>query len=390
MRVAVVHDWLYVIGGAERVLKGILRCYPQADVHCLFDLLPPADRRKIGYEVSKTSFLQKMPGIRHHQFYLPLMPIAIEQTDLRNYDLIISSSYAVAKGIITGPDQLHVSYVHSPMRYAWDLQQTYLKEARLEKGIQSVFVRVLMHWMRIWDQRTVNGVDAYIANSRFVARRIHKLYGRDAEVINPPVTVPTTFVPRNKERFFLTASRLVPYKNTRALVEAFRFLPDEKLVVVGSGPELPSLKAIAGSNVQFLGFVEDSELRDLMQAARAFLFGAQEDFGIVVVEAQAQGTPIIALGKGGARETVIAEGPTPTGLFFDEADPAQVAVAVNRFIQAEANFLPVNCHRNALRFSEDRFDRAFKSYVDNCWEKFEASLASPAPSMVPQIVASRN
>jgi len=386
MRVAVVHDWLYVLGGAERVLKGILRCYPGADVFCLFDLLPASDRRKIGYETSHASFLQKMPGIRHHQLYLPLMPLAIEQTDLRDYDLIISSSYAVAKGIITGPDQLHVSYVHSPMRYAWDLQQTYLEEARLDKGIRTLFVRLLLHWMRIWDTRTANGVDAYIANSRFVARRIHKLYGRDSEVIYPPVTVPTIVPTTKKEKYFLTASRLVPYKNTRIIVEAFRALPDEKLLVVGNGPELASLKERAGPNVQFLGFVEDSELQTLMRGARAFIFAAHEDFGIVVVEAQGQGTPVIALGKGGARETVVAGGAAPTGLFFDEPNSSEVAHAVSRFIRSEAAFLPVNCHRNALRFSEERFDHAFKKYVDECWERFQASLVSPVPNIVPPMV----
>ena len=379
MRIAIVHDWLYVMGGAERVLQGMLRCFPEADVHCLFDLLPEADRRRIGYASSKTSFLQRMPGIRRHALFLPLMPIAIEQTDLRAYDLIISSSFAVAKGVITGPDQLHVSYVHSPMRYAWDMQHTYLEESKLDRGIGGVLARTLLHWMRMWDLRTVNGVDAYIANSRFVARRIHKLYHRDAAVIYPPVFVPPLLPHVAKERFFVTASRLVQYKNTAKIVEAFRDLPDEKLIVVGDGPELARLKSIAGPNVTFRGFVEDDELYRLMAAARAFIFAAQEDFGIVVVEAQARGTPVIALGRGGARESVVAEGPAPTGLFFAEPKAELIAAAVRRFIADEARFTRANCYRNALRFSAERFGSAFKAFVEERWSAFEARLfAQPA------------
>ncbi len=374
MRVAIVHDWLYVFGGAERVLQGMLKCFPEADVHCLFDLLPQADRSRIGYVTSKTSFLQRIPGIRRHTLFLPLMPIAIEQTDLRKYDVVISSSFAVAKGVITGPDQLHVSYVHSPMRYAWDMQHTYLEEARLNRGIGGVFARSLLHWMRVWDLRTVNGVDAYIANSKFVARRIQKLYRRDAAVIYPPVFVPPSLPQVPKERFFVTASRLVQYKNTCKIVEAFRKLPNEKLIVVGDGPELNRLKSIAGPNVSFVGFVPDEELYRLMAAARAFIFAAQEDFGIVVVEAQARGTPVIALGRGGARESIVAEGPAPTGLFFSEPTGELIAAAVQRFIADEARFSRANSHRNAQRFSADRFGAAFKAFVEDRWIALETEL----------------
>ena len=253
MRVAVVHDWLYVFGGAERVLHSILRCLPGADVFTLFDILSNEDRERVGYTKAHTSFLQRMPAIaRRHRLYLPLMPFAIEQFDLSGYDLVVSSSYAVAKGVITGPNQLHLAYVHSPMRYAWDLQHQYLAETHLTRGVKSILARLLLHRMRVWDSRTAHGVDAYMVNSHFVARRVRKTYGRAARVIYPPVRVPASEPPlQGGKGFFLVASRLVPYKNVRAIVEAFQELPQQHLVVVGSGPELERLKSIAGSNVSF-------------------------------------------------------------------------------------------------------------------------------------------
>jgi glycosyltransferase involved in cell wall biosynthesis len=348
MRVAVIHDWLYIVGGAERVLQSILRCYPDADVFCLFDILPPHERAKLKLPPSKTTFIQKLPFLKKlHRQYLPLMPLAIEQLDLSAYDLIISSSHAVAKGVLTGPDQIHISYVHSPMRYAWDLQHQYLRESGMVKGIKSMLARVLLHKMRLWDSRTANSVDEYVANSRFIGRRIRKLYGRAASVIYPPVDVPDSFEPVRKEGFFFTASRLVPYKNTRAIVEAFRQMPDDRLLVAGRGPEMERLKAIATPNITFLGFVEDGHLARLMSAARAFVFAAEEDFGIVVVEAQGRGTPVIAYGKGGARETVVADGPSPTGLFFDRPDPEAIVAAVDEFKEREAEFTPENCYASA-------------------------------------------
>jgi glycosyltransferase involved in cell wall biosynthesis len=284
MRVAVVHDWLYVLGGAEQVLREILKCYPDADVFTLFDFLTPEDRAKIGIKTTHTSFLQKMPLMRSkHRSYLPLMPIAVEQFDLSGYDLVISSSCAVAKGVLTGPGQVHVAYVHSPMRYAWDLQHAYLNESGLARGIKSMMARTLLHWIRMWDVRTASGPDVVIANSRFVARRIKKVYGRQAEVIYPPVNLSKQKSDFPAGRHFLAASRLVPYKKIEAIVRAFRDMPDLELVVAGSGPELHRLKQLAGPNTTFAGFVPDDELRDLMATARAFVFAAEEDFGIVVV-----------------------------------------------------------------------------------------------------------
>jgi glycosyltransferase involved in cell wall biosynthesis len=267
---------------------------------------------------------------------------------------------------------LHISYVHSPMRYAWDLQEDYLEESRMAGGIFGWLSRVILHVIRMWDVRTAHGVDFYLANSRYVARRIRKLYGAEATIIHPPVRVPESLEPTPKEGFFLSASRLVSYKNVRVLIEAFSHLPEQQLVVVGAGPDYEALKKIAGPNVRMMGFVDDDALAGLMRRARAFLFAAREDFGITPLEAQALGTPVIALGRGGARETVVSDGPTPSGLFFDTATPEAVAWAVRRFIESERRFSPAQCHAHAKRFNEARFDREFTAFVHDSFAAFQA------------------
>jgi glycosyltransferase involved in cell wall biosynthesis len=364
LRVAIVHDWLYTLGGAERVLSAILHCFPDATVYALFDALTGPERAMIGHTCTRTSFLQSMPGIaRWHRGYLPLMPLAVEQFDLSEYDLIISSSYAVAKGVITGPDQLHLSYVHSPMRYAWDLQHQYLREAGLERGVRGWTARLILHRMRMWDSRTAHGVDGWMANSHFVARRIQKIYGRDAVVIPPPVKVPHFPPAAQKRDHFLAASRLVSYKNVRAIVNAFAALPNQKLIIVGEGPERSRLQRLASSNVEFRGYVPELELRRLMRQAQAFIFAAEEDFGIAPLEAQGEGTPVIALGRGGACETIITTGAAPTGLFFDLPTPAAIVDAINRYLQTRERYAAAECWRNALRFSEERFISVFADHV---------------------------
>jgi glycosyltransferase involved in cell wall biosynthesis len=321
------------------------------------------------------SFLQRLPGIaRNHRIYLPLMPIAIEQFDLGGYDLVLSSSYAVAKGVLTGPDQLHLSYVHSPMRYAWDLQHQYLRESKSDNGVKGILARMLLHRMRLWDTRTANGVNAYAANSGFIARRIRKVYGRDAQVIYPPVGVPATLTKRTKEDFFFTASRLVPYKNVHLIVKAFELLPREYLIVAGDGPDAERIRQMAGPNVTLVGFVPDAELRKLMGAARAFIFAAEEDFGIAPVEAQAEGTAVIALDRGGVRESVLADATHPTGLFFEVPEPSAIAAAVERFIELEHEFLPEQNYENALRFSSERFLHEFRDFVSSSRLTFEDQM----------------
>ncbi|WP_284416944.1 MULTISPECIES: glycosyltransferase [unclassified Bradyrhizobium] len=383
MRVAIVHDWLYVLGGAEKVLQEILRCYPGADVFTLFDLLRPEDRAKLGFETSHTSFLQKMPLLRkYHRSYLPLMPLAIEQLDLSSYDLVISSSCAVAKGVLTGPEQLHVAYVHSPMRYAWDLQHQYLQESGYATGIKGLIARALLHKMRIWDARTAHGPDAIFTNSQFVARRIKKIYGRDAKVIYPPVTIAQRDAILPVGNHFLAASRLVPYKRIEPIVRAFNTMPDLELVVAGDGPEAARLKSIAGPNVRFAGFVPDKQLRDLMTTARAFVFAAEEDFGIIPVEAQSEGAPVLALGRGGARESILTTGPRPTGMFFDSPEPEAIAACVRGFVAREKSISRLDCRQRAGFFSADRFRSQFVAAVNEELEHFRAGHQGRATRLI--------
>ena len=366
-----VHDYLYTIGGAERVLAAIFQSFPDADLFCLFNVLSEADRKSLGYRSCTTSFLQRMPFVAtRHRLYLPLMPIAIEQMDLRGYDLVLSSSYAAAKGVVTGPDQLHVAYVHSPMRYAWDMQHEYLEKSRSCRGLGGILTRALLHYMRIWDTRTASGVDAYLANSRFIARRIRKTYGRRATVLYPPVDVPDAPPRVERQDHFLAASRLVPYKNIHLIAEAFRDLPEQRLIIAGDGPERERIAALQLPNVTMVGHVSDQEMRRLMATARAFIFAAEEDFGIIPVEAQGQGTPVIALGKGGVRETVVTTGANPTGLFFRSLEAGAIRDAVLAFVASESCFTAAACHDNAQRFSRQRFCEELVGFVADRFARF--------------------
>jgi glycosyltransferase involved in cell wall biosynthesis len=281
-----------------------------------------------------------------------------------DYDLIISSSHAVAKGVITGPDQVHISYVHSPMRYAWDLQHQYLRETGLDKGLKGYFAKQLLHKMRLWDQRTANGVDHFIANSNYIARRIWKTYRREADVIYPPVKT-HLFTPHSqKEDFYLAASRMVPYKKMDLIVESFAQLPDKKLIVIGDGPEFAKVKAKAGKNVTILGYQSNDVLINYMQRANALIFAAEEDFGMVPLEAQACGTPVIAYGKGGALETVRGpEHAQPTGLFFQKQEITDICNAIKQFEATREQFSVSNCVDNAAQFSPEVFREKMKRYV---------------------------
>src|SRR5947209_1951153 len=352
MKTAIVHDWLVTFAGAERVLEQMLQVFPEADIFSVVDFLPQSDRQFLHGKKITTTFIQKLPAARkRYRTYLPLMPLAIEQLDLSAYDLVISSTHAVAKGVITGPNQLHLSYVYSPIRYAWDLQHQYLREAGLERGPASWFARTLLHYVRVWDVRTSNLVDAFACDSHYIARRIRKFYGRDAAVIYPPVRVADTPPQLARDDFYLTASRMVPYKRIPLIVDAFSRMPNRRLLVIGDGPEMPKVRALAAPNIEVLGFRSTTELQSLMARARAFVFAAEEDFGITPVEAQALGAPVIAFGRGGAAETIIDRGPEPTGIFFQEQSPEAICDAVERFEQHP----PIDslaCWRNAQRFSE--------------------------------------
>jgi len=376
MNVAVIHEWLVDYSGSERVVEQILKIFPDADLFAQVEFLPPDLQFFIQNKSVKTSFIQKLPlAKKKYRAYLPLMPLAVEQFDLSGYDLVISSAHAVSKGVLTGPDQLHISYVHSPMRYAWDLQHQYLRESGLDKGPKGWLAKWLLHKMRLWDVRTAHGVDAFTANSRFIARRIRKVYGREATVIYPPVDISAFTLREDKEDFYLTASRMVPYKKIDLIVEAFSQMPEKELVVIGDGPDFQKVKAKAGGNVTLLGYQPFEELRDHMQRAKAFVFAAEEDFGIIPVEAQACGTPVIAYGKGGAVETVRGpEHENPTGLFFPEQTVESLMDAVCRFERESERFKPADCRRNAVRFSPERFREEFFSFVEKEWELFQGRL----------------
>ena len=366
MRVAVVHEWLVTYAGSERVLEQMLQVFPEADLYSLLDFVPPQERGFLGNRQVKTSFVQRLPWARtRYRQYLPLLPLAVEQFDLSGYDLVISSSHSVAKGVLTGPDQTHLCMCYSPIRYAWDLQHQYLRESGWDRGLRSALARYLLHRLRIWDVRTANGVDGFMAISHFIARRIWKTYRRESTVIYPPVDV-ESFVPGTaKEDFYVTASRLVPYKRIDLIVEAFAEMPTRRLIVIGDGPEMPRARARAKANVEFLGHQPFPVLRDHLQRARAFLFAAEEDFGIAPVEAQACGTPVIGYGKGGLRETVRgADADEPTGVLFDQQSASAIRSAVEQFELEAGAFSPAACRNNAMRFAPERFRAELRQYVE--------------------------
>ncbi len=306
------------------------------------------------------------------------MPLAIEQFDLSSYDLIVSSSYAVAKGVLTGPDQLHLCMCYSPMRYAWDLQHQYLRESGLDRGLRSMLARRLLHGMRNWDARTGAGVDEFMAISRFVARRIRKVYRRDSTVIYPPVDT-DTFTPdwkQPREPFYLTASRMVPYKRIDLIAEAFAGMPDRTLIIIGDGPDAGKIRSKAASNVRLLGRQPQAVLLDHLRRARAFVFAAEEDFGIAPLEAQACGTPVIAFQKGGSRETIRGlDDSRPTGLFFPEQTVSSLQEAVATFEREAGRIDPAACHENAQRFRVGRFRQEFGDFVRDQYEGFRKEIA---------------
>ncbi len=366
-RVAIVHEWLVNYAGSERVLEQLLLLFPHADLFAVVDFVPPDERAFLGGRRARTTFVQRLPFARtRYRTYLPLMPLAIEQLDVSAYDLVISSSHAVAKGVLVGPDTLHVCYCHTPLRYAWELQHAYLRDSGLANGVAGWAARWMLHRLRMWDVRSSTGVDAFVANSAFVARRIRKAYRRDAGVIYPPVDV-ERFRPAGAGRgnYYVTASRFVPYKRVGMIVDAFRALPDRELVVIGDGPQRREIERLAGPNVRVLGHVPGAELRGWIAGARAFLFAAVEDFGIAPVEAQAAGTPVIAYGEGGVCETIPGlDALEPCGVLYAEQTAASLADAVRRFEATGDLITAAACRSNAVRFSADRFRAEFAAFVD--------------------------
>ena len=373
--VGIVADWLVTYAGAERVIKEFLDIFPESELYSIVDFLQPEARNELHGKHAVTSFIQNLPkSKKNYQKYLPLMPLAIEQLDVSSHDIILSSSHAVAKGILTGPDQLHISYVHSPIRYAWDLQHQYLREAGFNRGIKASIVKYLLHKIRLWDYRTANGVDHFIANSQFISRRIKKVYNRESTVIYPPVDVERFTLNDKKEDYYFTASRMVPYKRIDLIVEAFSKMPEKKLIVIGDGSEIGKVKSKASKNVEILGYQPNHIMLEHMQNAKAFVFAAEEDFGITPVEAQACGTPVIAFGKGGSLETIRPLGvDKPTGLFFSEQSTESIISQVNAFEKNIEIFEPENCRLNSLRFSTSRFKNEIDNFIEDKSLKFQES-----------------
>lgn len=376
MDVGLVHDWMPEIAGGERVVQEMVRTFPNATLYTLFDFLSDAERQELTQgRPLHVSHLNRLPGVRRYYRYLLLACThAIERFDVTHHDVVLSSSAALAKGVLTSPDQLHFAYVHSPARYAWDLTHEYINGiGGAGSAIKRMVARRMMHKFRLWDMRTAPSVDHFIANSEFIRRRIWKVYRREAKVIYPPVNT-DGFEPGSDARgaHFLTVSRMVPYKRVPLIAATFAARPDLTLHIVGDGPEMAAVRAAAGPNVKILGHLPFEDMRQQMQTARAFVFAAKEDFGIVPVEAQACGTPVIALGAAGTAETVRPLGTDhPTGVWFDEQTVESLGQAIDTFLSEEAAITPEACRANALSFAAERFRSELSEFVTQQVERHQ-------------------
>jgi glycosyltransferase involved in cell wall biosynthesis len=376
-RVNYVHEWLTEWGGSEDVVGAMLRAVPGQALFATIDFLTPESRAKFGGVPIRTTFLQGLPFARTRFWnYLPLTPLAVETHDLRAAQVIVSSSHAFAKGVLTSGEQLHVSYVHSPMRYAWDLHHQYLQDYRLQRGARGLLARYLFHRLRQWDRQTGNNVDLFLANSRHVQRRIWRTYRRPALVLYPPVATDRFGFEPRREGHYVTVSRLVSYKRIDLMLQAFRAMPERKLVVIGDGPEAARLRAMCPPNVTLLGYQPHEVVQQHLAGARAFLFAAQEDFGISPVEAQACGTPVIAYGVGGAAETVrdVRSMTEPTGLLFDAQTADSLRAAVEAFDSVAID--PYACRAWAERFAAQRFDTEYRDCITRAWAAWSRDPAS--------------
>lgn len=392
MKVALVHDWLTGMRGGEKCLEVFCEMFPEADLFTLLHIpgqvSPTIERHRI-----TASFLQGFPGVqRWYRYYLPVMPAAIEALDLSPYDLVLSSSHCVAKGIIPRPDALHVSYLHTPMRYAWDLWPQYFPGRR---GLNRVVIPLVLNALRTWDSAATPRVDHFVANSHFVAQRIAKYYRREATVIQPPVDT-SFFTPGDEsDEFYLMVTALVPYKGVELAIEAFNALR-RPLKIIGRGPLANKLQRLAGPTIEFLGWQSGNELRRYYAACRAVVFPVQEDFGIVPLEANAAGRPVIALGQGGALETVVpANDPNeplalhpeltssretcyrPTGVWFTQRTPMALQAAVRFFEEQEACFISEALRQHALPFDRQRFKVRMEQFLTSVLAAHESGGSAP-------------
>jgi len=366
MKVALVHDWLTGQRGGEKVLEVLAEIFPEAPILTLFHF-PGSQINKIEEHKIQTSFLQRLPFLRrHYRWYLPFFPMAAELFDLQEFDFVVSSSHCVAKGVIPRPDALHVSYIHSPMRYAWNQYFSYFSSDKLS-FFSKLFIPPIIHTLRLWDESSSSRVDYFIANSKNIARRIEKYYRRKAEVIPPPVDT-NFFKPPEKEpekNYYLIVSALVPYKMINLTIAAFN-RSGKCLKIVGQGPDYRKLRKIARSNIEFLGSVQSLDLLLLYQGARALVMPGEEDFGITALEAQACGTPVVAFGRGGACETVIGQ---KTGLFFSELKVSSLLDVLDKFEGMEFNKKALRA--NALKFSRETFKKKISGYLRKKWSDFK-------------------
>ncbi len=368
-RLAIVIDSLAVLGGAERVLEVMLEVFPYAPIYTLVYLPELFTGTRIAQQEIHTSFIDRLPfAHRNYRRYLPLMPLAIEQFDLRAYDIILSSSYAVAHGVLVRPEQLHISFTHTPLRQAWHQHFAYLNDAGLQSGPRSWLARPILHYLRLWDYAAAGRVDHFLAASRWIQRAIWRAYRRQAQLMYPPVDTAAFHPIQPRQDYFIIVSRLELHKRVDIAVEAFSKL-GYPLVVVGEGGQRPALERQAASNIRFLGRLPDEEMHRLVGQARAFILAGEEDFNIAAVEAQAAGCPVIAFGGGGACETII-EG--QTGLYFDQQDSASLAEAVERFIRQAENFDPAVIQAHAARFSKERFKLELQQTIYSQWEQFQS------------------
>lgn len=374
-RVAIVHDWLCAYAGSERVLQQMLLCFPHADLFSLIDYLPAGERAFLGDRPVTTSFIQHLPlSRRHYQKYLPLMPAAIESLDLRGYDLVLSSTSGIAKGVLTEPDQLHICYLQSrSLRYLYDERFAYGRA-----GALGLLQDIMVSRVRAWDAIASRRPQHTIANSDFVRHWHRHRHGIDCALIHPPVDVGLfgEHYSPTKDDYYITVSRLEGYKKVSVIVEAFNRI-GSPLLVIGAGSEDAGIRRLARGNIRLLGSRPSAEVARLVSKAKAFVFVAREDFGIAPVEAQACGTPVIAYGCGGVRETVRVLGEArPTGIFFDAQTPEALVEAVATFETAERSISPIDCRHNAQRFSAPRFRAEFSDFVCRRWEEFGGSPAA--------------
>lgn len=366
-KIAVIHEWFINFAGSEKVVEQLLNVYPHAELLALIEALPQERKVSIQNKKVKTSFLQHVPFSKSlYRYFLPFMPMAIERMSAPEADIIISSNHAVSKGLKRRKDQLHICYCHTPMRYAWDLHDVYLKSAGLNKGLKGMVVKEVLKYMRKWDLKSAKNADHFIANSSYVAQRIKNIYDRDATVIYPPVDTNYFTFQSQKEDYYLTVARMVPYKKVDLIIDTFGELPDKKLVVIGDGPEFNRIKAKSKNNVELLGYQSTEVLKKYMQGAKAFIFAADEDFGITSIEAQACGTPILAFKKGGNLETVVEN---ITGLFFEHQTVTSLKECILDFEKNHTIFIPEKIRVHAEKFGEERFRTELKDFVEKTYRE---------------------